>query len=507
MKTIYAKYNRNRQPKYQLKTTILITDSGNIIVEKKTLSAEGKTHITNILKNYKDLKAKYPKVKYTPATLIADDTVVFNYVTGKSLDSHIWEAIKKRNATLILETIGIYINFLKTFELIEVEEFKADSTFIQVFDCDIKFNKILCMTEANIDLIFDNIFIHDSELTIIDYEWIFDTLIPLDYIIFRSINRMFWKYGEYLNGLLDIKDIFEYLGIRETENYQVMENGFQRYVLGRERNFGIGQEYSKDKVVLPELNNQIMVYQRKTIEQANIITRNEQEMQNLKEQCHTLTNETNNLKKALEKEKLENGKLSTNQLVINEQLNKIKIYLKNCQQECDVLREMNEDLQLQFSQRIDDLTIMNQTIKAKIYRVFGITPYKKQKNALIIDNLNSVSSQKGKILESKTSQLIELDQYLSSLEQTMAKLSERNDELRLEVNHLNVVFKDLTEQYHEKSHLYESLKHEHHHVILKHNELYQSFETLQKQYHQLKYDFEQNRLQLFRSLSGKEDNS
>ena len=93
----------------------------------------------------------------------------------------------------------------------------------------------MCLPLANIDMTFDNIIkSKNGKFFIIDYEWLFEIPVPLNYIIYRSAILFFPKYSEYLNGFLTKQEFFNAVGITSSElkTYGYMERAFRAYVHG-----------------------------------------------------------------------------------------------------------------------------------------------------------------------------------------------------------------------------------------------------------------------------------
>ena len=109
--------------------------------------------------------------------------------------------------------------------------FTYTKEFDEVFGKETQFSNCMSLKISNIDLIFCNI-IPQGKWVIIDYEWIFDFPVPIDFIIYRAVH--YYLYGSTKrNDLLDFH-IFKLLGISEEDQriYGVMEQKFQEYVAG-----------------------------------------------------------------------------------------------------------------------------------------------------------------------------------------------------------------------------------------------------------------------------------
>ncbi|MBZ6453768.1 MAG UNVERIFIED_CONTAM: hypothetical protein MIN83_25820, partial [Paenibacillus polymyxa] len=105
MKIIYTKYNRNRLPRFQLKTSILTDNTEINYVQKEALTTDSKAHIKQIYDNYVFMSERYPHINSAKASLKDDNAITFEFAPGKSLDEHMLDAISKKNIPDLLRYI------------------------------------------------------------------------------------------------------------------------------------------------------------------------------------------------------------------------------------------------------------------------------------------------------------------------------------------------------------------------------------------------------------------
>ena len=77
-------------------------------------------------------------------------------------------------------------------------------------------------------------FIIDGKFTIIDYEWIYDFPIPLEYIFYRTFRYHFYSSASF-REFTSFEEIFEHFNL-DTENLKLFrswECNFLRYFLNR----------------------------------------------------------------------------------------------------------------------------------------------------------------------------------------------------------------------------------------------------------------------------------
>lgn len=223
----YVKFAGERKKQYQIYTAIK-NDGNRKYVVKTPLFNEGEEHIRTINKYYKKYAHvnKNKLVKYCPVELV-DNQLVFEFINGKSLESIVFEDVKKNDISNIRKKLDI-IN-----QIIDVDEsvpFYVSDDFIKIFgDRDYKILEGLkSHSFNNIDLIFDNIIVNDY-YNIIDYEWVFNCIIPETFILFRTI------FHSTSLAELDKKILYNlYYDYGITEDmrklFLEMEKQFQEYV-------------------------------------------------------------------------------------------------------------------------------------------------------------------------------------------------------------------------------------------------------------------------------------
>ncbi|WP_025681704.1 hypothetical protein [Paenibacillus massiliensis] len=491
-KPVFVKYNRNRLPSFQLKTS-LFNDNGNVLVEKKALGLEAASHIHNILDNYVKLNDKYPDINFAEAKLVNSDTITFNYVDGMSLDEHLWEAVSSRDLSLIIKYMNCYKDFLRKFEIINVNKFRSNPEFQKVFACAPEFLKVECIAEANIDLTFDNIFLHDNQFTIIDYEWVFETYIPLNYVFFRSISRFFWKYGEYLSDIISENDIFEMFNLspEEVSQFRTMEEGFQNYVLGSEKLYGIGVQYSKDNKTIEELNEANLSNNNKLIEQQNKLNEMAHKIGELERQRSELVIELERTKEMQSHGKFEIDKLLAQEEMMRRKQRILREKLIQSQKEYEALQNIHKQIDDRIEQKINILLMSknNPSFLGKFMQLFKFKQQLECEKEALVEERNRVLLQKDQVLKIKDEKINVYTKRIEKLEKDLSYMGSQDHEMKLQNNHLSSLLHDAMEELRNTNLAFNHIKESHHQLTLEYNELIVSYNQIQEKYHQLDYDY------------------
>ncbi len=252
----YMKYNRTRREEFQLKTVIL--GGAERRVEKSALTEEGKEHIAYFTAQYESLAARHGFMRYLPGKKSDDGSAVtFPYLTGQTLASRLSDEIVRGRAPV--ELIRQSIDVLLAAEEGDIEPFAPTEAFARVFG-EQEMNvlagtaglpadageglagagavksgwDIPCFHVSNIDLLFENILLTDEGNYCLDYEWVFDFPVPIDFIRYRIL---FYAYRQFKSLMSDCGTLTAWLGEfgispEMAALYDSMERNFQYYVHG-----------------------------------------------------------------------------------------------------------------------------------------------------------------------------------------------------------------------------------------------------------------------------------
>jgi hypothetical protein len=239
MKILYVKNNSERAKNLQLKTIIYEKD-GQRFVKKQALVKEAIPHLKKMKESYEKLTASIidPKIKLAKIINESENSLTFEFIDGISLEKKFYDAIKLGDHainTLIKEYIQILKTGFKTtkFDSSTAINDQFRKTFghndYTKFDGELSFHDI-----SNIDLIFSNIIFKDNNIYLIDYEWIFEFNIPINFIIFRQFENFIFPDNirkniyEILNITIS-KNIFTNMNKNFIMNYITNDQAFYQY--------------------------------------------------------------------------------------------------------------------------------------------------------------------------------------------------------------------------------------------------------------------------------------
>ena len=196
-------------------------------VSKTPISAKANEHIKRMVEGSKH---DIGKIRCLDAEL-KDDSLYYDFINQKSCEYMILDFIAKNDKEKFFELIEDIYDAL-FYNSFESDEY-ATEEFLKVFKekSDIKFH---CHDKSYLDVILGNMFIIDGKFTVIDYEWIYDFPIPLEYIFYRTFSYHFYS-SKLFREFTSFEEIFEHFNL-DTENLKLFkrwELNFLGYILNR----------------------------------------------------------------------------------------------------------------------------------------------------------------------------------------------------------------------------------------------------------------------------------
>ena len=236
MKKIYSKFTKERDRRFQIETAIYVTENGKKAISKRALLPEGQKHIDNMYQNYQYFKEQGISL-LTPCRM-EHKAVFFDFVTGDSYYTQILQALEDKDQNRLQFVLEKYKDIFETMYPAQTS-FEKTESFVSVFgDIDIP-SGMSAVKKLNIDLTFDNLVENGENTIILDYEWIFDFLVPVKFSIYRALFAIALKHKAVLNKLMTEDELFEYFNISKEERkiFAQMNDGFMFYVEGKDYSY------------------------------------------------------------------------------------------------------------------------------------------------------------------------------------------------------------------------------------------------------------------------------
>lgn len=256
----FSKYSNDRAPEYAICTDIRLPKSGveragglssgggenKLVVEKRGIGQEAKTHIADMKKSYELLSKRFEggKLSINRCMENPQGTLSFEFAEGRSLEEIFDELLDKQD----------FDGFEKLF-------------------CEYR-KRIGYHEEAGVtdyDLIFSNILVNGENWTAIDYEWTYPETIPEKEVAYRA----FYCYmlGAAKRKQMEERIVTKVLKLSEEEKKRVEEREakLQKKIAGERMSMGLLRNLIGNPVlnplglemhgILETSNNQIQIYE------------------------------------------------------------------------------------------------------------------------------------------------------------------------------------------------------------------------------------------------------
>lgn len=219
---LFLKYSVERDERFRIRTEIVRKSDGIKVVRKVPYDEKAKAHVKNIKHWEEALKKQYePAGISVNRCTLTEKGAEFEFLKGETLENVLDEYLEKDDFEGFIREIKNYIG---------------------------KLEQIANPKVNNLDLIFSNIILTDGKWNVIDYEWTFETEVPLRFIIHRAI----YLYCEHRKqNSLQCSDICRILGITEAEQerFLEMEHQLQLYLLGDTKTMAALQQSYAGKII------------------------------------------------------------------------------------------------------------------------------------------------------------------------------------------------------------------------------------------------------------------
>ena len=252
-RVLYAKYNSMRKPAYRLTTEIHEGGDGRWVV-KKAGDPAARPHMDRIAANRALAEKAYQDITVLDVKR-EKSRLVFPFVAGTSLSSRI-DTDRLDKERFVKQVNGLFDRVLTVREACK-SFFKATEAFVSLFG-DQYIEGVPAICPANIDSIFSNFIETEDGLVCLDYEWVYDFPVPVDYIRYRVL---FHLYNEWEHSLLDgirREELMEWFGLDEEKQavYWNMESRFQQEIHGEKWKYHYLEKYKLKKLSLQSMNEE-----------------------------------------------------------------------------------------------------------------------------------------------------------------------------------------------------------------------------------------------------------
>ena len=220
-KICFVNYTNMRKKEYKLETKIA-TDK----VTKKAYRDKENNHIEQISKNIEKLK----ELGFTVCEKYEDNCISSNFITKPTMDEYLNKLLQQNKVEEFYEELDKWYNFIK----VKLRGKHQGETILKRYSINTKKEEKLTILEYGfIDLIFQNVFYDGNEYIVFDQEW-YQQGVPLEFIIYRSIQKIFFEHSDIANKV-NKEELYEKYNITEyIKEFEELEEKWQQDIIDNE---------------------------------------------------------------------------------------------------------------------------------------------------------------------------------------------------------------------------------------------------------------------------------
>lgn len=227
--TLYAKYTDYRNNRFRLLTRIIEEPDGTRSVTKESADgADAHEHLEAIVRTYGILCDLYGGTLNICPCRMEDGRVVFPYMEGTPFQEVLNEAMASGDTEQMRDALEAYTALLEGGAN-NTTEFTHSAAFEEIFGTVPEAEGQRALRIGNLDASGDNLLMDNAQqLTLVDYEWVLDFLVPRDFVVYRNVRVMYdayWAHSVRFETLLDLCGI-----TMDAEALRRMDEAFTNYV-------------------------------------------------------------------------------------------------------------------------------------------------------------------------------------------------------------------------------------------------------------------------------------
>ncbi len=233
---VYSRHSTERDPAYQIRTDIIRDRNQNYKVIKVPFTGESVPHLLRMADAYDEIKEEFKGTSFKPCPVkkrFNEDGSLkwleFDYCKGRSMEEELKRLLNGGQGE---ECVNAVVSFAQAVRKTASRDFWATREFAEVFEITDLPEGLKSMMLTDVDLIFSNL-IYSNGWNIIDYEWVYEFPIPVDFVIFRAISYFLSSLG--IDEPEEFGGIYQRVGIDASliGKFYEMEQAFQRHIAGR----------------------------------------------------------------------------------------------------------------------------------------------------------------------------------------------------------------------------------------------------------------------------------
>lgn len=295
----FVNYNNMRKAEYKIQTKIAPDK-----VTKESYIKEQNNHIIQIKQNIEKLK----ELGFSVCEQYENDCIISNFITKPTMDEYLNTILQQGRVEKFKQELDKWYLYIKN----KLQGEYGGESILKKYSIDCpKEKKQTLLKYGFIDLIFQNVFYDgNDEYIVFDQEW-YEEGVPLEFIIYRSIKKIFFQHND-LENKINKEELYLRYNITDfIKEFEILEEKWQEKIIDKNIYDFYSQKWSCIKSIEDiklEFNKRLgAVYHEKDEAQKEY----EEKINHLEEKINYLEEQLNNSKKQLKDTTIELEKKNT----------------------------------------------------------------------------------------------------------------------------------------------------------------------------------------------------
>ena len=216
----FVNYSDMRKPEYKIQTKIA-TDK----VTKELYIKNQNKHIIQINQNIEKLK----ELGFSVCEQYENDCIISDFITKPTMDEYLNRILQQGRVEKFKQELDKWYLYIKN----KLQgEYVGESIFKKYSIDSPKENKQTLLKYGFIDLIFQNVFYDGNEYIVFDQEW-YEEGVPLEFIMYRSIKKIFFQHNE-LENKINKEELYSRYNITDfIKEFDMLEEKWQENIIDK----------------------------------------------------------------------------------------------------------------------------------------------------------------------------------------------------------------------------------------------------------------------------------
>lgn len=230
IKAEYVKFSSARAPEYRVFTSIVIKDGVRVVI-KRAEDNRAHPHLASIEKSGHTLEAASRAFEVAKSRLV-DDTLEMEYIEGKTLEQLLLAAADEGSYEDIRSLLHQYCELVHSMPTENVDPLEW-TAYAEWFGSSRGVEP--CIMLGHLDFAPSNLIRTQKNIFYsVDYEWLLDCPIPIEFVLWRSLFIMLGCHGSRFEKAISEVDIYKLAGVdsNNIQKFMSWEARIQSRIIG-----------------------------------------------------------------------------------------------------------------------------------------------------------------------------------------------------------------------------------------------------------------------------------